>query len=217
MGQTLFWKDRWLASKTIQELAPRLFSLVSRRRINKCTVGEALSNEAWLDDLQGNISVEALMEFLEIWDIASNMVLTPETPDKHIWRLSSSGQYTSKSAYDALFEGAILFEPYQRIWKSSAPLKCLFFFMWLVAHKRCWTTDRLSHRGLPHPALFPLCDQEKEDIQHLLVTYVFARQFWFWMLRLVGLVALTPQPHESSFIDWWGKVENWWAMLCDRG
>lgn len=67
--------------------------------------------------------------------------------------------------------------------------------MWLVTHKRCWTADRLARRGLPHPAL---CDQE-EDIQHLLVSCVSTRQFWFWLLHAVGLAVLTPQPQEPSF------------------
>jgi hypothetical protein len=33
------------------------------------------------------------------------------------------------------------------------------FFMWLVEHNRCWTTDRLAKRGMDHPEHFSLCDQ----------------------------------------------------------
>jgi hypothetical protein len=102
--------------------------------------------------------------------------ITGGGPDRHIWRLSSSGEYTAKSAYDALFEGALSFAPYERIWKSRVPPKCRFF-MWLVAHNRCWTADRLARRGLPHPDRCLLCDQEKENIQHLLIGCLFARQF----------------------------------------
>lgn len=79
--------------------------------------------------------------------------------------------------------------------------------MWLVAHRRCWTVDRLAKRGLPHPEHCPLCDQKEEDIQHLLVGRVFARQFWFQFLQHVGLAALAPQPTDISFEDWWEKVE----------
>jgi hypothetical protein len=45
--------------------------------------------------------------------------------------------YTTKSVYDALFQGAICFRPYERIRKLWAPPKCRFF-MWLVAHNRSW-------------------------------------------------------------------------------
>lgn len=39
--------------------------------------------------------------------------------------------------------------------------KCKFF-MWLVAHDKCWTADHLAKRGLSHPHRCPRCDQEKE-------------------------------------------------------
>ena len=112
--------------------------------------------------------------------------------DKHIWRLSASGLYTAKSAYDALFVGAISFAPYERIWKSWAPPKCRFF-MWLAAHNLCWTADRCL-----------LCDQE-ENIQHLLIGCVFARKFWFELLQFFVLATLAPQPDEPSFDAWWDR------------
>jgi len=203
---TLFWKDRWLDGHSIQELAPRVFALVSNRRANKRTVREALTNEKWLEDIQGAISVEGLLEFLEVWDLLSLVELQVGTPDKHIWRLSNSGEYSAKSAYEVLFQGAVYFRPAERIWKSHAPPKCRFF-MWLVAHNRCWTADRLARRGLPHPTSCLLCDQEEENIQHLLVGCVFSRQFWFSLFQRFGLTALAPQPQDICFDDWWEKVE----------
>jgi hypothetical protein len=136
-SNTLFWKDRWLDGKNIQDLAPRLYDLVPKRRINKRTVKEALTEDMWLEDIQGEIPLEPLLDFLELWDVLEEVQLQQEgTPDKHLWRFSSTGTYTAKSAYDALFQGATSFAPYERIWKSWAPPKC-GFFMWLVAHNRC--------------------------------------------------------------------------------
>jgi hypothetical protein len=79
----------------------------------------------------------ALNQYLNLWDVMNSVELNENIPNKHIWRLSSLGKYTAKSAYDTLFQ-EILGTP-----------KCRFF-MWLVAHNRCWTTDRLARRGLPH-------------------------------------------------------------------
>ena len=80
--------------------------------------------------------------------------------------------------------------------------------MWLVAHNKCWTADRLARRGLPRPDCCPLCDQEEETVNHLLVGCVFAREFWFYLLRQVGLLALSPQPSESSFFEWWDRANG---------
>jgi hypothetical protein len=70
------------------------------------------------------------------------MVLQEGIPDRHIWRLSASGEYTAKSAYDALFEGALSFAPYERIWKSWAPLSVASSYGWLltiaVGQQTCW-------------------------------------------------------------------------------
>ena len=148
-----------------------------------------------------------LAQYLGLWDTLNSVQLFEDIPDKHIWRFSSSGLYTAKSAYDALFVGATYFEPAKRIWKSWAPPKCKFF-LWLAAHNRCWTADRLARRNLPHPERCPLCDQHEENIHHLLIGCVFSRQFWFSLLSLFGVTTLAPQPSDQSFQDWWRKVDE---------
>jgi hypothetical protein len=95
--------------------------------------------------------------------------------DSHIWRFSASGKYSTKSSYEAMFIGAIQFQPCQRIWKIWVPGKCKFF-MWLVAHNKFWTTDLLAKKGLAHTDKCPRCDQEEETINHLFFSCVFARQ-----------------------------------------
>jgi hypothetical protein len=78
--------------------------------------------------------------------------------------------------------------------------------MWLVAHNRCWTADRLARRGLQHPDKCLLCDQEDENIQHLLIGCVVARQFWYSLLHSVGLSQLSPAVNDSPFDAWWERV-----------
>ncbi|AQK71168.1 Gamma carbonic anhydrase-like 2 mitochondrial [Zea mays] len=78
--------------------------------------------------------------------------------------------------------------------------------MWLVAHGRCWTADRLAKKGLPHPQFCTLCDQEEETLNHLLVSCVFSREVWFQIMKYVGLQHLAPNLESSSLEDWWGGV-----------
>ena len=78
--------------------------------------------------------------------------------------------------------------------------------MWLVAHDRCWTADRLARRGLPHPERCPHCDQDEETINHLLLSCVFAGDFWFRLFHRVGLQILAPRIGEELFDDWWEKI-----------
>uniref|UniRef100_A0A0A8Z0V1 Reverse transcriptase zinc-binding domain-containing protein n=1 Tax=Arundo donax TaxID=35708 RepID=A0A0A8Z0V1_ARUDO len=201
---TKFWTDRWLQGKNIIEMASHLTDLVSRQAKNQRTVSQALDSGRWVRDIQGSPSVIALDEYLQLWNILSSIQLQPGVPDQHIWKLTRSGSYLSKSAYKAYFSGSTSFAPWKRIWKSWAPLRCKFF-LWLAILNRCWTGDRLAKRGLPHPMVCPLCDQAEESINHLLISCVFAKQFWFCLLQKLGLQHLAPQS-VTTFSSWWCKA-----------
>lgn len=112
-----------------------------------------------------------------------------------------------KVCIPAILCGGIQFEPHHRLWRSWAPLK-VKIFVWLACWKRCWTSHRLACRGLPHPDKCPLCDQQEEDIDHLLISYVFVREVWHQVLSWVRLQEVTPTPQEQSFQLWWRRVER---------
>ena len=88
---TLFWIDKWLHGQCIADIAPQLFRLVPKRRANRRTVLDALNQNNWISDLKGALGVAALVEYLQLWDILSQIVLDPDVEDRHIWRFSSSG------------------------------------------------------------------------------------------------------------------------------
>jgi hypothetical protein len=96
--------------------------------------------------------------------------------------------------YNGLFMGSVFFWHYTRVWKIWAPLKCRFF-IWLAAHNRCWTADRLAKRGLNHPEKCLLCDQAEETLDHLLVACSFSRIFWYQLFRKFGLHSLAAGCH----------------------
>lgn len=213
---TLFWKDRWLLGQRIVDLAPLISSMVPKRIANKKTVAVAMDNMDWISDIHGVASVPVILEFIGLCNAISTIQLQQGVQDKHVWRLNSSGQYSAKSAYEAIFQGSTAFEPSERIWKTWAPGKCRFF-LWIAAHNRCWTADRLAKRNLPHPALCPMCDQEEENIDHILSTCVFARQFWFYFLQRMGLSSAAPQPSDTSFQQWWCRASSSVSGSTRRG
>ena len=96
---------------------------------------------------------------------------------------------------------------FNRTWQSWAPSKCKFF-MWTVAHKNCWTADRLARKGLHHPAACALCDKTDETNDHLLVSCVFSWQVWFAVLHDLGLQVLAPQAGGKFFEDWWSSAKR---------
>ncbi|WVZ80205.1 hypothetical protein U9M48_027698, partial [Paspalum notatum var. saurae] len=106
-GHTLFWTDKWLHGQCIANLAPQLFRLVSKRKASRRTILQALTQNAWISDLQGALGVAALIEYLQLWGTLSQIVLDPEAADRHIWHFSPSGQYSTKSSYESFFQGLL--------------------------------------------------------------------------------------------------------------
>jgi hypothetical protein len=57
-----------------------------------------------------------------------------------VWRWTSNGQYTSKSCYNALFEGVLVSSSWRLNWKSWAAPR-VKFFIWLACLDRCSTWE----------------------------------------------------------------------------
>jgi hypothetical protein len=140
-------------------------------------------------------------------------VLQPEVEDKHVFSIATDGKYSAKSAYEGLFVGSTFFGHYHLVWKTWAPPKC-WFFLWLAANKRCWTANRLAKRGLDSCLL---CDQEAETLDHILVSCVFTRVFWFNLLKPFGFERLVPQLGLSSFMIWWEQISGTITGLPGKG
>jgi hypothetical protein len=127
--------------------------------------------------------------------------LAPDRGDSLLWRWTSDGVYSLKSAYGAFFGGRTRATASSQIWRSRAPYGCKFF-AWIVSRDQCWTADRLERRMLPHPAACPLCNQAPETLQHLLLGCVVAQEIWVWALNLWERMPWLPLA-DAKILHWW--------------
>ncbi|GJN11749.1 hypothetical protein PR202_ga29965 [Eleusine coracana subsp. coracana] len=95
---------------SLADIAPRMVERVPARIQSTRTVAEGLQNQNWANDIQGGLSLIGLYEYFQLWDSVAKILLSNEE-DAHTWKLDASGQYSSKSAYRAFFNGATTFEP----------------------------------------------------------------------------------------------------------
>lgn len=81
----------------------------------------------------------------------------------------------------------------------------------------CAVGIRGQYPTLPHLDQCLMCDQDDENIQHLLVGCVFARQFWFCILSSVGLTLTAPKTTDLSFEAWWDRAESAVSVEARKG
>jgi hypothetical protein len=88
---------------------------------------------------------------------------------------------------------SVLYGPWKIIGCLGLQINVVSSCGWLHLH----TCQNNLWHGLPHPENCPLCDQHEETINHLPTSSVFARTFWFNLLRIVGLQALSVYPCDQ--------------------
>jgi hypothetical protein len=99
-----------------------------------------------------------------------------------------------------------LFAP---IWQCKAPLK-FKIYAWKVVCGRCWTGDRRRHHGLTTDDTCPLCLQDCETTDHLLLRCPYSRTIWFEVLKGLGEPGLPPSGRDS-LLQWWPSVLGHWS------
>jgi hypothetical protein len=144
--QVMFWIDRWINGLTATDIAPMVVVSVSTRKKNKRRVADAIVQDAWVGDVNINISIEGWLQCINLWEAIDSIRLDASRPDRFRWTGSPSGEYSAKSTYKMLCQGRTTVAFYKPIWRSFAPLKCKIF-CWLALKHRLWTSDRRARWG----------------------------------------------------------------------
>ena len=65
-------------SMGIADLGPRLFAAIPKRRVKRRTVQDALTNRAWISDIQGAHTVGVIVDYLHLWNLLMDFQLQLE-------------------------------------------------------------------------------------------------------------------------------------------
>ena len=129
-------------------------------------------------------------------------------PDSISWRSTTSGEYSTSSAYSLQFAGSTLSSMDSLVWKAWAPPKCNFF-AWLIIQNRVWTADRLQRRGWPNCGACPLCRREQESGCHLLFHCRFSYRIW----NAVSLWLDSPHIRPDRWVGLPSVLDCWSASV----
>jgi hypothetical protein len=199
-SRTLFWVDPWIGGLTAEAIAPAVVRMVRPGIKRNRTVQHGLQGASWLMDIAGELSVDAVVQFLKLWHELRDMSVSAGD-DVFSWKWTANGQFTSKTAYRAFFFGRTALPGADQVWNAFAPFK-VQFHAWLALRNRCWTAERLTRRGLPTHTLCPLCDAVAETMDHLSLQCVFSISVWATTCQQLQYGLLQPTS-LSSLATWW--------------
>ncbi|KAE8782027.1 hypothetical protein D1007_44776 [Hordeum vulgare] len=169
---------------------------------SRITVQQALVNHRWVCDIRGGLSVQALAQYLQLWDLVVDIHLDESQQDAIVWKFETSEEFSTSSAYHLFFAPNQDFGCAPAIWKSKAPPR-LKFFMWLVVHGRCLTADNLERRGWPNQGACVLCSATQESCTHLFVHCRFANEVWTRFRGWLGASFPIPAGEDRCTEEWW--------------
>jgi hypothetical protein len=200
-AHTLFWEDPWIGGLCAGTVAPAILQLVKPRFRSKMTVQQGLQNNSWATVIEGELSVDAVVQYLRLWEAVSTCLRQPGNDDCFRWKWTSDGGFTARSAYLAFFQGTTAMSGATNIWESFVPM-AYRMHAWLALRRRCWTADRRLRRGLHSHVLCPMCTTADETIDHLSVGCVFGHRVWAGVNRRLGFTLPVPS-QDVSLADWW--------------
>jgi hypothetical protein len=166
------------------------------------TVADGLLDNGWARDIAGELTVDALRDYLKLWSAIQSVPRHDvDGADTFRWKWTTSGRFTSKSAYLMLFHGTTALASAANVWNSFAPLKYKFH-AWLALRRRYWTADRRRRRGLPTHIMCLLCGSREETIDHISLQCPFATVIWMGVVTRLGLPNIVPSD-RAEFGEWW--------------
>lgn len=99
-------------------------------------MADALAEGKLINDIKGTLTLDAIVEFMELWRL---MQMTPplrDVEDSFTWRLTASVKYTTSSAYQAFFFGTEEADCASALLKNAAPPKEQFFTCLVIRDPR---------------------------------------------------------------------------------
>jgi hypothetical protein len=178
-------------------MAPTLYRLVWRKNITMDRAG-----------LHWILMMEGIQQFVALWQQLWAFRLF-DREYAIAWKISSTGNYSSKTAYKIQFAGTFPDFEWDVVWKTKVENKCKFF-NWLILQNKLWTSDRILKCG-GQPNICPLCPTLPESAAHMAVTCTYSRAIWVELAAWLG-VNLLPLPHNS----YW-QFKSWWRSMMTDG
>ncbi|KAG5230022.1 ribonuclease protein [Salix suchowensis] len=168
----LFWTDNWLSCGALRQWA----TIDVFEELLQTKVSDFLDDGVW-DTV---CLIACLPDNIVKLITGMHAGLNVSGVDKRIWKFTSNGYFSVKTAYSSLMKDNNLKLKWQFLWKLKIPPK-VKTFLWALCHKKILTNAQRHKRGFTLNEACLRCSHSVESIEHLFkdchVTHSFLCRF----------------------------------------
>ncbi|XP_019240872.1 PREDICTED: uncharacterized protein LOC109220861 [Nicotiana attenuata] len=197
-GNSSFWWDNWLGTGHLAPLR------TSGGRPGNVQVSQFWDAGVWNTQKLSNLVPAHVIETI----LQTPIFYAPQTPDRPIWKPTSTGQFTSASAWKVIRNKGPLLFLNKKIWHQQIPFKWSFC-LWRALRNKLPTDDRVAMFGPPSVNRCVCCRKHQaETISHIFNTGHFAKAIWKNFTATVGF-PFSEMPLNTLLLKWWSlKTKN---------
>ncbi|KAG6625150.1 hypothetical protein CIPAW_16G076300 [Carya illinoinensis] len=179
-ASTEIWNDRWLLRQSIYRTPISVRFLQADTKVSNLI---SSSTNQWKRDL-----VYAMFSREEAECIVAIPLSPYPKPDRRVWRCTTSGEFSVKSAYHLLTEKDEQLNgqssapspskpPWTKVWNLNVP-NATKTFLWRACLNGLPTRDNLMKRTVVEDPACPVCGLQPETVEHILWSCASARDVW---------------------------------------
>lgn len=136
------------------------------------TLGFVVSSDL-MQQFRHPISESATEQLAPLMGHIEHLIPTT-TQDEALWKWTTNGIFSVKSAYKAIKDEPTVATDIPRIWATKAPPR-FRVFAWLMIKNRILTVDNLRRKGFILVNRCYMCEKQEETVRHLLFECETAR------------------------------------------
>ena len=186
-SQISFWHDIWIGDECLKTLFPRLFSLESTR---DCKVMDRcyLDNGSYVIKWDWRRPIRDGTERVQLDGLNHLLMNFVPSSSQDCWEfsLNDSRCYTVSSMRKHIESFTLSTDAEKIRWNKLTPIK-LNILKWRISLDRIPTRSNLDSRGIDLDSTrCPVCNDEIETSQHLLIDCAIAKSSWILVSRWWG-------------------------------
>ena len=177
---TKIWHHKWLPIPTSFKVQSPISCFDPKESVSALIDHEA---KTWKSDLIDQIFLQSEAEIIRQIPIS-----LCNSPDKVIWRCTSNGIFSVRSAYHLQLElhqrakgqhsqTPVGSENWNKLWRIKVP-NAEKLFLWKACHNSLPTKLNLFKRKVVNEPWCPICNQHEESVEHVLWECEAARDVW---------------------------------------